>query len=100
MTTCKNCGEELLKNPWGAFFCSVFCADMYEQGGGNEVLLHTPDENTVRAKVGTTTFAVICIRCEKIVGYIPGLLEVLGEGRPLDDLKRQHLNCHRKEATS
>jgi hypothetical protein len=27
-------------------------------------------------------------------------LEVLGEGRPLDDLKRQHLNCHRKEATS
>lgn len=101
---CKNCGKDIPASvPRTSNFCSYFCKDVYEQNGedtGRHLILDEIDENIERAMLGTATFAVLCIRCKKIVGGIPGLLEELGEGRPLDDLKRQHLNCPKKEATS
>lgn len=51
MPTCKNCAEELPKNPWGAF-CSGFCAEEYELSGGDEALDKIINENMEHSMLG------------------------------------------------
>lgn len=91
---CKNCGEDIpAAVPINLNFCSGFCTEEYELKGGDAELARLTNE-VMEDSMDPKWFEVICVRCRKIVGHIPDLLD---RAMVLPNIRRQHRNCEIKE---